>query len=160
MDPSPLSPIWISPHLSLPIRSPSRMSLPALLVRGEDVFGAGADRCGPARGHGLQPRVEVHALRTVNGVTAEYRAVPATETVERHRHGNGDVDADHAHLHAPGEIARRIPVAREHRDTVSVVMLVDQVHGIFVVASAHHAQDRPENLFAVDGHVPGDVIEE
>src|SRR5687768_11154893 len=102
----------------------------------------------------------MHALRTVDGVTAEYRAVPAAETVECHRHGNGNVDPYHAYLHAPGEIACRIAVAREHRHTVAVMVLVHQVHRLLVVASAHHAQDRTEDLFAVDRHVPADVIEE
>ena len=80
--------------------------------------------------------------------------------MKRHRHRNWNVDPDHAHLHALGEIARCIAIAREHRDAVAVVILVDQLYGLLVVASAHDTEHRTEDLFPVDGHVLADVIEE
>src|SRR5512141_2681196 len=45
----------------------------------------------PSRGDGLEPRVEVDALRAVNVMVAEQGALPSAEAVEGHRHRDGDV---------------------------------------------------------------------
>src|ERR1700760_2274642 len=68
------------------------------LVAWEGEFRAAADARGPARRDGFQPRVEIHALRSIDAMGAEDRGFPAAETVGAHRHRDGHIDADHAGL--------------------------------------------------------------
>ena len=39
-------------------------------------------------------------------------------------------------------------------------MVVDQLHGIVQAADPYHAEYRPKNLFLVNAHLSGDVIEQ
>src|SRR5438552_18552567 len=97
-----------------------------LAHRRHDVFGAGADAGRPARRHGLEARVEAHALGAVDGHVAEQRALPAAKAVERHRHRYRHVDPDHADLPAAGKFTRGTAVARKDRDAVAVFMLAGE----------------------------------
>src|SRR5438477_630370 len=49
-------------------------------------IGAGIHALAPARGHGLDARVEAHAFRPVLVHVAEDRVLPSAEAVERERH--------------------------------------------------------------------------
>src|SRR5215510_1061279 len=83
----------------------------------------GVDALAPARGHGLDARVEAHAFRPVLVHVAEDRALPAAEAVERERHGDRHVDADHAAVDLVGEVARDVAIAREDRHAVAVLVV-------------------------------------
>src|SRR5262245_65041653 len=84
---------------------------------------SGVDAFAPARGHGLDARVEAHALGPVLVHVAEDRALPRAEGVERERHRDRHVDADHAAVDLVGEVARDVAVAGEDRDAVAVLVV-------------------------------------
>src|ERR1700738_3915902 len=96
-------------------------SAPPSPYRRHDVFGAGADPGGPARGQHLERDIKAYAFHAVPRPLAEQRALPAAEAVEGHRHRDRHVDADHADLDAVGEFARGIAVAREDRRAVALL---------------------------------------
>src|SRR4051812_23325480 len=61
-----------SPGVHQPVPfSPRTDRLFLSLQAWEIKFGAAADACRPARGHGLEAGVEAHAFRTVDGMIAE-----------------------------------------------------------------------------------------
>ena len=115
---------------------------------------------GPASGHDLGAGVERHALGAVDVMIAEQRVLPAAEAVEGHRHGDRHVDADHADLDAALELAGCLAGVGEDRGPVGVGVGVDERDRIVERRNPHHAQQRPEDLVAVDLHVGGDVVEQ
>src|SRR5208337_1576723 len=114
----------------------------------------------PARGHCLGARVKADRVRAVLVEVAEAGALPAAEGVIGDRHRDRHVDADHADLDAAGEVARRVAVAREDRDAVPVFMVVTEAERFRIVVRAHDRQHGAKNLFLVDAHVLGDMVEE
>src|SRR6201988_4455366 len=77
----------------------------------------------PARGDGFCLGVEADRIRTMLVEVAKSRLLPATEGVIRNRHRDRHVDADHADIDARREVARRVAIAGEDRDTIAVVMV-------------------------------------
>ena len=80
----------------------------------------------PAAGARLDRGIEAHALRPMDAVVAEERALPATEEVKRHGDRSRDVDPDHAGLDPVGKVARGIAILGEDAGAVSVFVLVDE----------------------------------
>ena len=76
------------------------------------------------------------------------------------RNRDRHVDADHADLDAVGEGARRVAVAGEDGGAVAVFVGVDEIGGLLVAAGARNAEDGPEDLGLVDGHVLGHAVEQ
>jgi len=91
---------------------------------------------------------------------SEERALPSTEAVEGHGNGNGHIDADHACLDTVGKGSRRVAVAGEDGGAVAELMVVDEFKCGFEGIGADDAEDRSEDLFAIDAHVGFYVIEE
>src|SRR5208282_5334532 len=114
----------------------------------------------PAGGHGLGAGVEADRIRPMLVEIAEPRALPAAESVIGDRHRDRHVDADHADLDLAGEVARRVAVAGEDRDAVAVFMVVAEAERFRIVVRADDREHRAENLFLVDAHVLGDMVEE
>src|SRR5204863_8195331 len=77
----------------------------------------------PARGDRLGLGVEADRIRAVLVEIAEAGLLPAAEGVIGDRHRDRHVDADHADIDLGSEVARRVAVAREDRDTVAVIMV-------------------------------------
>src|SRR5215831_14852444 len=91
----------------------------------------------PASGHGLDARVEAHALGAVLVHVAEDRALPAAEGMERQRHRDRNVDADHAAVHLVGEVARDVSVPGEDRHAVAVIVVRRQRERLLEGLRAH-----------------------
>src|SRR6201996_6339961 len=118
------------------------------------------DARGPARGDGLGFGVEPDRIRTVLVEVAEPGTLPAAEGVIGDRHRNRHVYADHADLNLRGEIARGVAVAGEDRDAVAVFVVVAEAQRLVVARRAHHREHGSENLFLINAHVLGDVVEQ
>src|SRR5580704_6201150 len=129
-------------------------------MRRHDGAHARANARGPARGDGLHVGVEADTLHTVHIVIAEERAFPSTKTVKRHRHGDRNVDAHHAHLYLVGERTRRIAVSGEEANTVAEFVIIHQVQCFLKAWDAQHPKHRAKNLFAINAHFRGHVIEQ
>ncbi|MND91836.1 hypothetical protein D3C80_839750 [compost metagenome] len=93
-------------------------------------------------------------------VVAEQRVFPAAEAVEGHGHRDGHVDADHADLDLVTEHARRVAIAREDGGAVGVLVGIDQGHRLLVALNPDHTKHGAKNLFLIDAHVSGDVVEQ
>ena len=115
---------------------------------------------GPAGGDGLGLGVEAEGVGAVLVEVAEGRELPAAEGVVGERHRDRHVDADHADIDAGGEIAGGVAVAGEDRRAVAVGVRHGELERLFVGFGAHGGEDGAEDLFAVDVHVGGDVVEE
>ena len=76
------------------------------------------------------------------------------------RYRDGHIDPDHAGVGISLEAASRATVASENRSAVPPSVALDEVDTLLVAIDANDAQDWPENLVLVDGHVWGDVVEE
>src|SRR5688572_29902472 len=117
--------------------------------------------CGrPARGNGLQPRVEAHAVGAVHVQRAEQRPLPAAERMKRHWHGDWHVDAHHACLHTLRKPARGFAACGEYRRAVPVLVLVDERERGCQVRHPHDAEHRPEYLLLIYTHRGLDPVEE
>src|SRR5215813_9401614 len=132
----------------------------ALLHRRDRELRAFLDTGRPARSHRLGLGVEADRVRTVLVEIAEARLLPAAESVVGDRHRDWHVDADHADIDLRGKVACGVAVTGEDRDTVAVVVLRWQRQRLLVVVRTHHRQHWPKNLFLVDPHVLGDVVEQ
>ena len=93
-------------------------------------------------------------------LVAEQRVLPAAEGVERHRYRHRHVDADHADLDPTLELPSGLPAGGEDRGAVTVRVGVDQSDGLLDCARSHHRQHRPEDLFAVDVHLGGHLVDD
>src|SRR4029079_1875784 len=91
---------------------------------------------------------------------AESRAFPAAEGVIGERYRDRHVDADHADLNARREIARRIAVTSIDRDAIAIFVVIGKREALFIGFGAHHREHRTEDLFLVDAHVLGYVVEQ
>ncbi|MNP13216.1 hypothetical protein D3C76_1054870 [compost metagenome] len=114
----------------------------------------------PALGDRLAAGVEAHTIRTVGMQVAEQRTLPATKAVVSHRHRQRYVDADHADFDLVAEQARRFTVTGEDAGAVAILVIVDQLHRLFQAIDPNNAQHRPEDLFFIDAHFWGDVVEQ
>src|SRR5207245_11290559 len=122
-------------------------------------LGALADALRPALHDRLLLGVEAHAFLAVGVHVAEQALLPAAEAVPGHRHGDRHVDADHAHLYTPRELACHVAVAREARDAVAELVVIDEVDRSLQVMYAHAGEHRAEDLFLVDLHLGRDMVE-
>ena len=61
-------------------------------------------------------------------------------------------------LDSTRELARHVPVAGEAAHAVDELVVGDDLHGRAKVGHAHAAQDLAKDLFLVDLHVGGDVV--
>ncbi|MNG91684.1 hypothetical protein D3C79_505990 [compost metagenome] len=77
-----------------------------------------------------------------------------------HRHRQRHVDANHAHLNLVAEQTSRFTVTGEDAGAIAILMIIDQLHGLFQAAHAHHAQHRTEDLFFIDAHLRIHVVEQ
>src|SRR3954471_18312425 len=94
-----------------------------LLHRRDRELGALLDPGRPARGHRFGLGVEADRVRTMLVEVAKARLLPAAEGVVGDRHRDRHVDADHADIDLRREIARRVAIAGEDRNTVAVIMV-------------------------------------
>src|SRR3954468_18233654 len=123
-------------------------------------FRAFLDPGRPARGYRLGLGVEADRIRPVLVEVAEAGLFPAAEGVIGDRHRDRHVDADHADIDLGREVARGVAVAGEDGNAVAVIMLRRQRQRFLVVVRAHHREHRAKDLFLVDPHVLGDVVEQ
>lgn len=118
------------------------------------------DTGGEALRDGLGLGVEAESIGAVLVEVAEAGCLPAAECVVRDRDGDRDVDADHADLDAASEVAGGVAVAGEDRNAVAVFVFGGQTQCFLVVGGAYDCQDGPEDLFEVDRHTGGDLVEQ
>src|SRR5437899_1257555 len=114
----------------------------------------------PALGDGLATREEVDTVGAVHAVVAEGGTLPAAEAVVGHRYWQRHVDADHANLDVVAEITCGLTVTGKDAGTVTVFVVIDQLHRFCHRVDAHHTQYRAENLFFVSVHAGLHVIEQ
>src|SRR5882724_11476600 len=86
-------------------------------------FRAFLDAGGPARGYRLGLGVEADRIRPMLVEIAKAGFLPAAKSVIGDRHRDRHVDADHADIHLGREIARRVAVTGEDRNTFAIVVL-------------------------------------
>src|SRR5262245_39585919 len=115
------------------------ISLPgcdALLHRRDRELGAFLDTGRPARGYRLGLGVEADRVRTVLVEVAKAGLLPTAKRVIGDRHRDRHVDADHTDIDLRREVARRVAVTGEDRNTVAVVMVRRQRQRFLVVVGA------------------------
>ena len=91
---------------------------------------------------------------------AEGRSLPAAKGVVGDRNRDRHVDTDHADLDARGEIAGRVAVTGEDGNAVTHLVVVGELDGVLVGRRTHHRQNGAEDLFLVDAHVGGHMVEQ
>src|SRR5689334_16466120 len=80
--------------------------------------------------------------------------------MEGHRDWYRNVDPDHADLDAMGEFTRRVAIPRKDGSAIAKRVLIDDLSGSIEAVRAHDREYGTKDLFFVDLHIGGDLVEE
>ena len=111
-------------------------------------------------GDGLAPSPEPDTIWAVHGKVTEKRTLPSTKTLTGNRHRQRYIHSDHTHFNIIGEVPCRLTVAGENTGAVTVLMVIDQVHGLLLGLDPDYAEYWSEDFIFIYFHFRRNMIEQ